>query len=68
MTPGMVIPKKINKTCYFVDASSGDSTNCISVEWCDFRPGPCQIGQDNLRKEKSYHKFTRRMLDGRFQR
>jgi len=68
MTPEMTFKNTSGRAYYAFDALTGEQTNCVYIDPWDFRPYHGFIDQDNLKKEKPYHKFTKRRLDGRFQR
>jgi hypothetical protein len=50
------------------DAHTRERTNCVYLDHSDFQPYYGFQNQNNIKKEKPYHKFTQRRLDGRFQK
>jgi len=50
------------------DQATSTGSNFVYHDPWDFRPYQGPVDQDNIKKGKPYHKFTKRRLDGRFQK
>jgi len=65
MTPEMTTKNTTGRVYYAFDAPTGEQTNCVYIDHFDFRPCRGVVDQYSIKKDKPYHKFTQRRLDGR---